>query len=239
MKIMPVVDVLDGHVVSPSPEHDFRVLDPRVLGSDDPLGVIRGLCERGGFQEFLVDDLGARFQEKRDWSLLSDLASETELSLNFAAEITSVQVAKGILRVSTYRAVLETRCLAVPEIERILESVAPGRVFLYADFRSFSLSRQSCRLLVSRVSGLIDRLGARGLQHLLIRLRLARLGQEAGYRLALLQDLVNEAGSMRLIVAGGIHTPEDLRRISHTGVSTVAVGRALYSGPLHSQLLRL
>ena len=229
MRILAVLDLMDGHVVHAvgGRRDDYRTLRNDWLDGADPPTVLRRLHAEYGLAECYVADLDALIGGPVQRVLLERLADgPVSLTVDHGAA-TPADLSVG----DPWRPVIASESWRDP-------SMLPA-VFAARPDAWFSLDLRSGRPLLATDWGtsvpmeLADRVFAAGCRTILM-LDLARVGAGDGTGTEdLLRTLHRRHPSVASIVGGGIRDADDLRRLRDLGADAVLVGSALFARRFH------
>jgi len=232
MKVIPVIDVLNGIVVHAvrGKRHEYQPLQSIITDSTQPLDVAKTL-KMLGFDELYVADLDAITKGKSNFQMLKKIVAETGLKLMVDAGTADLKTARKLLDTGVSKIVVGTETLSsknfVGEAVRLFGS---ERVTVSLDLKGGKI------LTKSEFEGSTNPLRLLGeFQDLdvieVIILDLARVGSGEGVDLDFLKKIQAEV-QFDLIVGGGIRDIKDLVKLDELGVSGVLVATALHSGKI-------
>ncbi len=226
MRLIPVLDILNGHVVRGvgGRRHEYRPIQSVLTTSTNPDDVAAALIDAFAPQEIYVADLDAI------------QGSCHPVTLPPCRRVTTWQDA-GVRSADDAMRVAETGAVVVAGLEtvespsvlqEILEAVTPERVVFSLDLKAgaplrtwpgfagpLAIATEAIRLGVGR----------------LIVLDLARVGEGRGTGTDdVCRRLAGEFPAVDLIAGGGVSSAEDIRRLAGAGVNGVLVASALHDG---------
>jgi phosphoribosylformimino-5-aminoimidazole carboxamide ribotide isomerase len=241
MELIPVLDISQGQAVHArggiraayTPVRS--VLAPEQAG--DALLLARRYRERVGARACYVADLDALGGRPRQLALLRQLADPV---LGFGpgllvdAAVTDAAGAREVLAAGAETVVVALETLsgaaALPEL---LAGVGPDRLVLSLDLRDGRplLKPGAGWPGRSDPAGVTATAVKLGLRRLLL-LDLARVGQDAGPALEVLDALRLQQPSLEMLVGGGVRGADDLSALAGRGIGGVLVATALHDGRL-------
>ena len=112
MKIIPVIDILNGKVVHAvkGQRQNYQPIESVLFKSIEPLEVAKRF-KAFGFKELYVADLDAIIDCSMNFEALKNIADETGLKLRVDAGITSIPRAKKLLDTGISKLVIGTETL--------------------------------------------------------------------------------------------------------------------------------
>jgi phosphoribosylformimino-5-aminoimidazole carboxamide ribotide isomerase len=232
MRILPVLDVMNGQVVRgvAGRRHEYRPIVSQLAPCADPGIVAEAFREHFGFEEIYVADLDAILGKPPALAVYDDLQRRgfrlwVDAGLRAAGDAAPLE-ARGV---SSIIAGLET--LAGPGVlAELLQRVSPRRLVFSLDSRDGQplgdLSKWSAR----DMAGLAEVTVALGTRRLLL-LDLARVGVGTGVGTeALCAELRRRHPRLELTAGGGVRGDEDLEALRQAGADYALVASALHDG---------
>jgi phosphoribosylformimino-5-aminoimidazole carboxamide ribotide isomerase len=246
MRIIPVLDVMNGEVVRGvgGRRSEYLPIVSRLTTSTDPVDVARALVETFHPRDLYLADLDALRGAPRNLNAYRGI-------LALGARL---WVDAGIADVDEARVVADAGCDVVVGLETvptpemlaaIVAAIGSERVIFSLDLkdgvplrdswdRSPTLSGQ-VRTPVPTAREIAARAIACGV-HRLIVLDLARVGGGAGTGTdELCRQIASDHPEIEVIAGGGVAGPKDLTRLQACGVQGVLVASALHDGRISSE----
>jgi phosphoribosylformimino-5-aminoimidazole carboxamide ribotide isomerase len=232
MKIIPVIDLMRGHVVRAiaGRREQYRPIVSRLTCSSEPLEVANAFRDRFGFDELYLADLDAIAglpAELRAFDLLRDHGFKCWVDAGIP---TSRQAAALAEHVAVIVAGLET--LNGPaELGEICQTL-PGRSIFSLDLKNGRVLGDTSVWGTSNpydLAGQAVRLGVRRL----IVLDLERVGTATGPGTdELCSQIVRDFPDVELYAGGGIRSADDVQRFADLGVTGLLIASALHDGTI-------
>lgn len=232
MKVVPVIDVLDGVVVHAvrGMRKEYKPLKSVLSTSSDPLEVATAF-RRLGFGELYVADLNAITGKQNNFTVVKQIAEKTGLQLMVDAGANNIAKAKNVMQHGASRVIVGTETLTnIDFVEEAVQSFGRDCVVVSLDMKNgeilgkFRLEKFHAPVDVLRE---FQRMGVKRV----IVLDLARVGSEEGVNVGFLRDVL---GSVQLdvFVGGGVRNIDDLLRLNKRGVAGVLLATALHAGKI-------
>ena len=228
MRIIPVIDVLNGIVVRGvgGRRHEYRPIQSRLTASVDPAIVADALIDAFSPAELYVADLDAIQSADPCHPLRKPVTRRTNVWLD-----AGVRDAAGAQRV------IESGCHVVAGLETVaspgalremVQAVSPDRIVFSLDLKA-GVPMRSWPGLVGPLA--IAREAIRvGVRRMIV-LDLARVGEGAGTGTEeLCRQMSQEFPGLDLIAGGGLSGIDDLNRLAYAGVTAALVASALHDG---------
>ena len=233
MRVLPVLDVMGGHVVRGvgGRRQEYRRIRSRLTASSQPLDVAQAFRDQLGLEEIYLADLDAIAGKQPAWSIFAGLHAQGSRlwvdagvrSLTRACQLTEAGIDSLVVGLETVQGPAE-----LAEIVRAL-----------GDRVVFSLDLREGKPLGERrvwegddallIASEAIRLGVRRL----LVLDLARVGLGAGVGTSeLCARLSAAAPDVEISAGGGVRDRADLEALRSCGVRCVLVASALHDGRL-------
>lgn len=232
MIIFPAIDIQDGKAVR---LRQGKKADVSVYG-EDPLDIARR-WQKEGAQWLHIVDLDGAFAGNRVNSLkIGEIARETGLPIQTGGGIRSIEDAAIYLENGVTRVIIGTLALEDRESFSHMAKKWPGRVGVSLDAQNGVLkSRGWVKNTEIKIADILPELEQAG-SAFIIYTDIERDGMQSGINMISLANILRLT-SLPIIVAGGISTLDDIRKLRdmpHNGnLAGVISGRALYEGSLN------
>lgn len=237
MKIIPVIDVLNGvavHGIRGERER-YQPLKSALCRSADPLD-IASTFESLGFGSLYLADLDAILGKSANFSVYRQIMTETHLDLmvdagiaDFArAEVLATEVPKIVVGSET----LESLDFLVQAVKAFGED----KVVVSIDLKEGKVLSVSEAIASMDAVSFAQKLASLGVRQIII-LDLDRVGTEHGINLALLRSVLEKTG-VEVLVGGGIRSIQELEELRKLGVSGALVATILHNGKLEVDELK-
>ncbi|MGD0995189.1 MAG: HisA/HisF-related TIM barrel protein [Candidatus Bathyarchaeia archaeon] len=238
MKVIPVIDILNGIVVHAvrGKRQEYQPLQSILCKSVEPLEVAKAF-KTLGFGGLYIADLDAITSGPVNFQVFKRIAKETRLKLMVDAGVSDLGTAEKLLDCGVSKVVIGTETLQsksfVGEAVRLFRS---ERVIVSLDLKGdivlVKLGFAGCKSPVCLLREFKE-MGVSGV----IVLDLARVGSGEGVNVDFLKEAL-EAVPMDIYVGGGVRNIKDLVELKNLGVSGVLVATALHSGKISIEELK-
>jgi phosphoribosylformimino-5-aminoimidazole carboxamide ribotide isomerase len=232
MRILPVIDLLDGQVVHAvgGRRHEYRPVISRLCKGSSPLTVARAFREHFGLAELYLADLDAINGRPTAHNILAKLHDDG-FALWVDAGVRNLQEAR-VLADTGASIVVGLETLAGPDSLSEIVTEYRERVMLSLDLRDGEPLGRRKGWKQTDARGIAAEVVALGVLRLLV-LDLARVGVAAGTGTEeLCATLTGKYPHVEILAGGGIRDLTDLLRLKDCGVSAVLIASALHNGRL-------
>jgi len=232
MKVLPVIDILNGQVVHAvrGERSRYKPIQSVLTKTADPVEVAAAL-KAAGFKAIYVADLDAIIDcNRHSFDLISEITRKTGLSLMVDAGVTSLERAQLLLDAGVSKIVVGTETLKTKTfVNEAVERFGSERVVVSLDLKAGKV------LVAEGFEGCTDALcmlqefKAMGLCEVIV-LDLSRVGSSLGVDV----DFLKKAKSAGLDVyaGGGVRNISDIVALQGSGISGALVATALHTGKI-------
>ena len=238
MKVIPVIDVLNGKVVHAvrGRRSEYQPLESVLGESVDPLEVAKTF-KTLGFSEVYVADLNAIIDCSTSFHVLKSIADETGLRLMVDAGVTSMERARSLLESGVSKLVIGTETLQNKSF--VGESVGvfgSDRVIVSLDLKDDKVLVRPGFDGSADPMPLLREFKEMGASQVIV-LDLTRVGSGEGVNVDFLKKVLRSL-RMDVYVGGGVRNMADLIELKSVGVAGVLVATSLHSGKISVEELR-
>jgi phosphoribosylformimino-5-aminoimidazole carboxamide ribotide isomerase len=232
LKIIPVIDILDGLTVHAirGERRKYKPVTSVLCMSNDPVEFALTF-RRLGFSQLYIADLDAILKRKPNVAAVKRIA-QAGMRLMVDAGVTDLARAKELLDNRVSEVIIGTETLSstlvVEEAVRIFGS---DKIMI-----SLDMCRQRLLGKLNLAKSMDPIAVLRAFQDMNVKkaivLDLARVGSKEGIDETLLDKILKNF-NLEIYVGGGVRDSADLHRLSSLGVSGVLVATALHNGSIH------
>jgi phosphoribosylformimino-5-aminoimidazole carboxamide ribotide isomerase len=224
--VYPAIDLLGGRCVRLRQGDYARA----TVFDADPLDAAARWQTQGAEWLHLVDLDGARDGRPAHLEVLRQVAAATGLPIQFGGGLRTLADVAAALAAGAARVILGTAALADPALLATSLARWSERIAVAVDARAGRIAVDGWRTTTAEdATDFARRLAHLGVRTL-IYTDVERDGTLVGSNAAALARLHAVAPEVAWIVAGGVGTVEDVRRLAVAGAAGVVLGRALYEG---------
>ena len=238
MKVIPVIDILNGVVVQAvkGQRREYKPIQSILTTAVEPIAVAKTF-KNLGFTDLYIADLDAIIDCSTNFEILKQIAKETGLRLMIDAGITSLERAQKLVDAGVSEVVIGTETLENKNfVAEAVKVFGNQRVIVSLDLKGEKV------LVKMGFSGCLDPLcllsefEEMGISSVII-LDLARVGSGEGVNVDFLRKAKAES-KINIYVGGGVRNVEDIVELDRLGISGVLVASALHTGKITVEELR-
>lgn len=238
MKIIPVIDILNGKVVHAvkGQRHNYQPLESMLFKSTTPLEVAKGFGALG-FTELYVADLDAIIDCSTDFGVFQHIVEETGLHLMVDAGTTSIERAQKLLDMKISKLIIGTETLHSKNfVKQAVDIFGSNRIVVSLDLKGdkilVKLGFDGCLSPIC----LLQDFKRMGVSQVIV-LDLGRVGSGEGANVDFLKKVIVEVG-IDVFVGGGVRDINDLVELRNLGVSGTLIATALHTGKISIDALK-
>jgi phosphoribosylformimino-5-aminoimidazole carboxamide ribotide isomerase len=239
LKVIPVIDVLNGIVVHAvrGIRKEYQPLQSVLTKSVEPLEVAKTF-KNIGFSDLYLADLDAIIDCSTNFRFLKNISDETEIELLVDAGVTSIERAQKLLNSGVSKLIIGTETLQK-------KSFVSDSIRLFGSERVVvSLDLKGSKILVrlgfdgcSDPMCLLRQFKEMGVSQMIV-LDLLRVGSGEGVNVDFLKKLIAEV-EIDVYVGGGVRDLKDLVELKNIGVAGALVATGLHTGNISVEQLAL
>lgn len=227
IELIPAIDIIDGRCVRLSQGDYTRSTEY----SSNPLDIAKRFEEAGVKRLHVVDLDGAKASHVVNMKVLEQLASNTNLKIDFGGGIKSLEDLKKVF--DNGASMVTIGSMAVTNYSKVtkwIEEFGSDRFIIGADLKDGKLSihgwlEESDTDLNSFLDGYITC----GIENVLCT-DISRDGMLSGPSTELYKKILSVFPTLHLIASGGVSCMDDIYELDSAGVPAVVFGKAFYEG---------
>jgi phosphoribosylformimino-5-aminoimidazole carboxamide ribotide isomerase len=228
MRIIPAIDIIEGKCVRLS-KGDFST---KKIYSENPLEVAKKFEDAGVKFLHLVDLDGARAKKIVNHKVLSEIASQTNLQIDFGGGLRSDEDLK--IAFDNGAAQITAGSIAVQDEElvfRWMNKFGAEKIILGADASNGKIATNGW-LKSSEIELIpfVEKYLLRGLNYVICT-DIEKDGMLKGPSFEVYSELL-QLSNIKLIASGGVTSVDDLIKLKEMGCEGAIIGKALYEGYL-------
>ena len=238
MKVIPVIDVLNGVVVHAvqGKRQEYQPLQSILCKSVEPLEVAKTF-KTLGFDELYIADLDAITSGTVNFQAFTGIVKETKLKLMVDAGVTDLETFKSLLDCGVSKVIIGTETLSSKNfVNDAVGLFGSKRVIVSLDLKGNKVLGTFGFANITNATCLLCEFNEMGVSGVII-LDLTRVGSCEGVNVIFLKEAL-DALSIDVYVGGGVRDINDLVELKELGVSGVLVATALHSGKISIEELK-
>lgn len=225
IEIIPAIDIIDGKCVRLS-QGDYA---QKKIYNEDPLEVALEFQDAGITRLHLVDLDGAKAQHIVNWKVLENIASKSDLVIDFGGGLKSDEDLK--VAFNSGAKMITGGSIAVKNSELFLswlDKFGPERIILGADAFKGKIAVSGWQEASDEaILPFIQNYVKKGIVKV-ISTDISKDGMLQGPSFDLYDEILDELPNIHLIASGGIAEFDDILKLDENGVPAVIVGKAIY-----------
>jgi phosphoribosylformimino-5-aminoimidazole carboxamide ribotide isomerase len=232
MKIIPVLDVLNGLVVHAvgGKREKYYPIKSVLCASSDPVDVASTFRSLG-FDELYMADLDAILSKNANFSLYKQIKAITDLNLMVDAGISDLEKAREVLENEVSKIIIGTETLEnLDFVEKAVKLFGKNRVIVSLDLKGGRIMSRSPYIKSRSPVELAKAFQWMNVAQIIV-LDLARVGMNKGINLEIVKGILEQT-QVEVLTGGGVRDIKDLEKLRSMGVSGVLVATALHNGKL-------
>jgi phosphoribosylformimino-5-aminoimidazole carboxamide ribotide isomerase len=230
MKIIPVIDVLNGiavHGIRGERKH-YQPLKSLLCNSADPLE-IASTFESLGFSSLYLADLDAILEKTANFNVYSQIVTKTTLDLMVDAGIAGISKARKVLETGVSKIVIGSETLkSLDFVSQAISAFGKDKVIVSVDQKEGKMLSASETIASMDSVSFAQQLASLGVCQIIL-LDLDRVGTEYGINLSLMKTILERTG-VDVLVGGGIRSLQELEQLRTLSVSGALVATVLHNG---------
>ena len=225
MEIIPAIDIIEGKCVRLT-KGDY---EKKKIYNENPLEVAKQFENTGLKRLHLVDLDGAKAGDVKNWKVLEQIASKTELVIDFSGGIsTNKNVRICFDSGAAYAAVGSIAVKNEKELTAWLIEFGVEKFIIGADVKEEKLAIKGwTEITDTTVLDLIENYKTKGVKQFFCT-DISKDGLLQGTGIDLYKKILNSHPSIDLIASGGVSSIDDLLLLREAGCGGAIVGKAIY-----------
>ncbi len=227
MEIIPAIDIRNGSCV--------RLLkgdySKETIYSADPLNAALGWVSQGATRIHIVDLEGARVGSRIEIESVKKILSSVEVPVQLGGGIRNIEAVAQAIEQGVDRVMIGTAATNKDLINKMCRTIDPEKFLVSVDVRDGEAVIDGWTKSSGQTSfDLISEIEAMGVIRIMYT-DVNRDGTLTEPNYEAIEDLVS-SHKLKIIVAGGISSVDQLIRLAEYNIEGAVVGRALYTGDI-------
>lgn len=228
MEVIPAIDILDGKCVRLY-QGDYQQTQ---IFDENPVAVAKEWADQGATRLHVVDLDGAKKGQPVNLEAIASIVQAVSISVQVGGGLREYASVANLLSLGVRQAILGTVAVEKPQVVEQLCQEFPGQIVVGIDARHGKVATrgwvETSEVLATSLAQQMAQRGAAAI----IYTDIHRDGTLNGPNIEALRELA-EAVNLPIIASGGVSSVTDLLSLlalEPLGVTSVIVGRALYTG---------
>ena len=234
IKIIPAIDIINGHCVRLSQGDYQRITDY----SESPAAMAENF-EALGFKRLHVVDLdGARSGKVINIKALKEITSRTNLIVDFGGGIKSEEDLKNVFEAGASAVSIGSIAVSDPDIVSLwADSFGAEKFIISADVRDNIVRKNGLKKDSGiTLNQLISRYWNKNIRRVLCT-DISRDGMLCGSNIELYKTIMEQFPDCKLIASGGISSLDDIKKLDEAKIPAVVIGKAIYEQQINLEEL--
>jgi len=230
MKIIPVIDVLNGIAVHGvrGERKRYQPLKSLLCKSADPIEIAAAF-ESLGFSSLYLADLDAILGKTANFNVYMQIMAEASLDLMVDAGIADIAKAHEVMDAGVSKIVVGSETLSnLGFVSQAVSAFGEDKIVVSIDQKGGKVLSASDSIALMDAVSFAQQLASLGVRQIIL-LDLDRVGTEHGINLVLLRDILEQT-RVEVLVGGGIRSLQELEQLRTLGVSGALVATVLHNG---------
>jgi phosphoribosylformimino-5-aminoimidazole carboxamide ribotide isomerase len=230
MKIIPVIDVLNGIAVHGvrGERKRYQPLKSLLCKSADPIEIASAF-ESLGFSSLYLADLDAILGKTANFNVYRQIMAEASLDLMVDAGIADIAKAREVMDAGVSKIVVGSETLSnLGFVSQAVSAFGEDKIVVSIDQKGGKVLSASDSIALMDAVSFAQQLASLGVRQIIL-LDLDRVGTEHGINLVPLRDILEQT-RVEVLVGGGIRSLQELEQLRTLGVSGALVATVLHNG---------
>ncbi|MBN1329120.1 MAG: hypothetical protein JXA54_06575 [Candidatus Heimdallarchaeota archaeon] len=237
MKIIPVLDLLDGKVVHGfgGKRKEYRPLANSILvNSAEPLDVARAYKEKLDLSWIYIADLNSiqNIHVDINKQKIAQIVAEQKIDIMMDAGCKTIENVTNILNLQINQVIIGTETLAsLDDLTSMVDAYGGEKIILSIDLLNGKLLANSSILQTHSVFDIVEFAENLSLKGLIV-LELQKVGSETGPISPELMKIKEQVNTIDVFAGGGVRTISDLIELKDNQFAGVLIATAFHKGSI-------
>jgi phosphoribosylformimino-5-aminoimidazole carboxamide ribotide isomerase len=230
MKIIPVIDVLNGIAVHGvrGERKRYQPLKSLLCKSADPIEIASAF-ESLGFSSLYLADLDAILGKTANFNVYRQIMTETSLDLMVDAGVADIAKAREVMDAGVSKIVVGSETLrSLGFVSQAISAFGEDKIVVSIDQKGGKMLSASDSIALMDAVSFAQQLASLGVRQIIL-LDLDRVGTEHGINRTVLRTLLEQT-KVEVLVGGGIRSLQELEQLRTLGVSGALIATVLHNG---------
>jgi len=230
MKIIPVIDVLNGIAVHGvrGERKRYQPLKSLLCKSADPIEIASAF-ESLGFSSLYLADLDAILGKTANFNVYRQIMTETSLDLMVDAGVADIAKAREVMDAGVSKIVVGSETLrSLGFVSQAISAFGEDKIVVSIDQKGGKMLSASDSIALMDAVSFAQQLASLAVRQIIL-LDLDRVGTEHGINRTVLRTLLEQT-KVEVLVGGGIRSLQELEQLRTLGVSGALIATVLHNG---------
>lgn len=229
LTIIPAIDIIDGKCVRLS-KGDY---EQKKIYNNNPLEVAQQFESHGLNRLHLVDLDGAKEKHVVNWKVLEQIASKTNLTLDFGGGVKSDEDIRIVFESGAQMVTVGSVAAKQPELFfSWAEKYGADKMILGADVNERKIAVAGWLEVTDlEIDSFLKEFINKGIKNVLCT-DISKDGMLSGTSMELYKELMEKFSDMYLIASGGVTDIKELEELHELKVPAAIIGKAIYEGKI-------
>lgn len=236
IELIPAIDIIEGNCVRLQ-KGDYET---KKTYDFSPVDVAKEVEQYGYKRLHIVDLDGAKSKQVVNLAVLEEIASKTELSIDFGGGIKTSADLQRVMDCGASYATIGSIAVSEPDMfQQWLKTYGSDRIILGADVQDgcICINGWKERSQVQLIP-FLEGYHKKGVRTVLCT-DISKDGMLQGTSNELYASIMTHFPDLHLIASGGVSSIEDIKQLSELGIPAVVFGKAVYEGRIDLKRLAL
>ena len=229
MKIIPVIDVLNGIAVHGvrGERKRYQPLESLLCKSADPIEIASAF-ESLGFSSLYLADLDAILRRTANFNVYRQIMAETSLDLMVDAGVAEMAKAREVMDAGVSKIVVGSETLRnLDFVSQAVNAFGEDKIMMSIDQKGGKVMSALDSIASMDAVSFAKQFACIGIRQIIL-LDLDRVGTEHGINYTVLRTLLEKTG-VEVLVGGGVRSIQELEQLRTLGVSGALVATVLHN----------
>ncbi|GBC75161.1 1-(5-phosphoribosyl)-5-[(5-phosphoribosylamino) methylideneamino] imidazole-4-carboxamide isomerase [archaeon HR06] len=232
MRIIPVLDLLDGIVVHAykGEREKYKPLKSKLISSSDPLDFIETFYKDFKFKEFYIADLNSIMKKGNNLEIIKRILEKYDVNILLDAGIDDLEKAKDIIKLGVKAVVGSETLKSLTSLREIL-NYSKDIVFSLDIMENSVLSKSELKGL--KIKEALSILNSFEFKEIIV-LYLSKVGTKEGIKIEEVRE-IRSLTNKKVIVGGGIKDLKEILDLKSIGINGVLIATILHEGKIRRE----
>lgn len=229
MKIIPVIDILNGIVVhgKKGKRKQYMPLKSLLSRSVNPIEIAR-IFKKIGFNDLYLADLDSIMGNSANFKIYTQILKKSNQNLMVDAGISDITKAERVIETGVSKIIIGSETLNnLDFVKKSIKKFGQNRIIVSVDIKEGKLLSNSKKINFMSINQFIQRIEKLGIKKIIL-LDLDLVGTQSGINFELIKKILKMT-KMKIIVGGGIKDIQELEMLRKFGIYGVLIASVLHN----------